>query len=59
VAIEGATVGRQINEEDIVYIDLIESAYKQFPDIDLNDDEKMALEETVAIKRKEEPFWGM
>ena len=59
VAIEGATVGRQINEEDVLYVDLIESAFKQFPDIDLNDDERMALDETVAIKRKSEPFWGM
>ena len=59
VGIDGVTAGRQINEGDILYVDLIESGYKQFPGIDLNDDEKLALEETVAIKRKEEPFWGM
>ncbi len=59
VAIEGVTVGRQIAEEDVIYVDLIESAFKQFPGIDLNEDEKAALEETVALKRKTEPFWGM
>ena len=59
VAIEGVTVGRQIDEEDIIYVDLIESGYKQLIGLELNDDEKMAMEETVAIKRKEDPFWGM
>lgn len=59
MAIEGITVGRQLNEEDVVYVDLIESGYKQLQQLDLNADEKLAMEETVAIKRKEEPFWGM
>lgn len=59
VGIEGVTVGRQINEEDIIYVDLIGSAIKQLQELDLNDDEKLAMEETVAIKRKEDPFWGM
>ena len=27
--------------------------------LDLNSDEKLALSDTVAIKRKTEPFWGM
>lgn len=59
VAIDGVTVGRQIDEGDVVYVDLIESGYKQLQQLDLTTDEKMAMEETVAIKRKEEPFWGM
>ena len=59
IGIEGVTVGRQINEEDVLYVDLIESAVKQLPDLDLNDDEKLTLDETIAIKRKEDPFWGM
>ena len=59
VGIDGVTVGRQINEEDVIYVDLIGSAVKQLAALDLNDDEKMTLEETVAIKRKDEPFWGM
>ena len=59
VAIDGITIGRQLDEEGIVYVDLIESGFKQLQQVDLNADEKMAMEETVAIKRKEEPFWGM
>jgi translation initiation factor 5B len=59
VGIEGVTAGRQINEEDIIYVDLIESAVKQLATLDITDDEKAVLEETVAIKRKTEPFWGM
>ncbi len=59
LGIEGVVAGRQINEGDILYIDLLESGYKQFPSIDLNEDEKIALEETVAIKRKTDNFWGM
>ena len=42
-----------------MYVDLIESGYKQLQTLDLTADEKIAMEETVAIKRKEEPFWGM
>ena len=52
-------MGRQINEEDIIYVDLIGSAIKQLQELDLNDDERLAMDETVAIKRKEDPFWGM
>ncbi|AMK14514.1 translation initiation factor aIF-2 InfB [methanogenic archaeon mixed culture ISO4-G1] len=59
VGIEGVTAGRQINEEDIIYVDLIGSSIKPLKEMDLNADEQMALEETIAIKRKDEPFWGM
>jgi len=59
IGIDGVTVGRQINEEDVIYVDLIGSAVKQLATLDLTDDERMTLEETIAIKRKEEPFWGM
>ena len=59
VGIDGVTAGRQINEEDIIYVDLIASAVKQLAALDITDDEKAVLEETIAIKRKEEPFWGM
>ena len=59
VGIEGVTAGRQINEDDIIYVDLIESAVKQLANLEINDDEKAALEETIKIKRKEDNFWGM
>ena len=59
MAIEGVTAGRQINEEDVIYVDLIGLAIKQLRELDLNEDEKMAMDETIAIKRLEDPFWGM
>lgn len=59
VAIDGVTVGRQINENDVLYVDMIESGYKEVQKVDLTDDERLALSDTVAIKRRSEPFWGM
>jgi translation initiation factor 5B len=59
VGIEGVTAGRQINEGDTIYVDLIGSTVKQLGTLDLNGDEKEALANVIAIKRREEPFWGM
>lgn len=59
VGIEGVTAGRQINEGDVLYVDLLGSSVKQLPNTDLNSDEKAAMEELIAIKRKEDMFWGM
>jgi len=59
VAIDGATVGRQVDVEDILYIDLRETSIKEMQNMDLNEDDKMTLEEYLNIKRKTDPFWGM
>ena len=59
VAIDGVTVGRQINEGDVLYTDMIESGYKVVSKTDLTDDEKITMQEIVAIKRLTEKFWGM
>jgi translation initiation factor 5B len=59
IGIDGVTAGRQVNEDDIIYVDLIESAVKQLAALDITDDEKAAMEDVVAIKRKTEHFWGM
>ena len=59
MAIEGVTIGRQADEGDVLYIDLLESAAKELRSLELNDDECLTLEETLAIKRKEDPFWAM
>jgi translation initiation factor 5B len=59
VAIEGATVGRQLDVEDILYVDILESEIKNLQDYDLNLEEKETLEQLLEIKRKEDPFWGM
>ncbi len=59
IGIEGVTAGRQINEGDVLYVDLLESSVKQLPNMDLNGDEKATMEEVIIIKRKEDLFWGM
>ena len=60
MAIDGVTVGRQIDVEDVIYVELLESTIRQFlKNTELNEDEKMTLQEYLEIKRKSDPFWGM
>jgi len=59
IAIEGATVGRQIDVDDTLYVDIREDSLKELLECDLNEDERMVLDEVIEIKRKEDPFWGM
>ena len=59
MAIDGVTAGRQINEEDVIYVELLESTIKELQKSDLNEDEKMTLQEYLEIKRKSDKFWGM
>jgi len=59
VAIDGPTVGRQIQVEDILYVDIYPSDFKGLGEYDLNQDEKMVLDEVAQIKRRQDPFWGM
>jgi len=59
VAIDDITIGRQADVDDVIYVDLLETAAKEMIKMELNEDEKMVLDETISIKRKEEPFWGM
>lgn len=59
IGLDGVTAGRQINEGDELYVDLTGSSIKELLEMSLTGDEKDALEETLAIKRKEDLFWGM
>ncbi|MGI6471949.1 MAG: translation initiation factor IF-2 [Candidatus Methanomethylophilaceae archaeon] len=59
IGLDGVTAGRQINEGDELYVDLTESSVLQLAELDLTGDERDTLEETLAIKRKEDLFWGM
>lgn len=58
VAIEGPTVGRQISEGDVMYVDIPESHARTLRDAGMNEDEFQIFQELAAIKRKENPFWG-
>lgn len=59
VAIEGPTVGRQINPGDALYVDIPEGDVQDLEAAGLNHDEVDVLESVKTIKRKEDPFWGM
>ncbi|MCK5037511.1 MAG: translation initiation factor IF-2 [Thermoplasmata archaeon] len=59
IAIDGATCGRQIDEDDILYVDIPGAHCKELRNIGLNPDELDVLESVCTIKRKEDKFWGM
>ena len=62
MSIEGAVVGRNINEGDVLFTDipeneakLINQKYRDF----LTEDEASAFEEILRIRRRENPFWAV
>ena len=58
VAIDGVTVGRQIEEEDVLLVDIPESHAKKLRKMGLTSAESEVLEELTAIHRKDSRFWG-
>jgi len=61
VAIDEVTIGRQLDQGDIVYVDVPEGDARKFlrtPGM-LNHDETEALKEIQRIKQKETRFWAM
>ena len=61
VSIDGATIGRQIEEGDTLFSDVSSADYKkltQFRDL-LSGDEKIILEKIAEIKRKEDRRYGI
>ncbi len=60
-AIEGPTVGRQIKERDMLFVDIPERHAKMVEQElrnTLSPDAIETFEEFLAIKRKDNPFWG-
>jgi translation initiation factor 5B len=58
IAIDAATVGRQIDVEDILLVDLPEGHARELLSQKLSMDEQEVLDAVVKIKKKESPFWG-
>jgi translation initiation factor 5B len=58
ISIDDATVGRQIDVEDVLLVDIPESHAHELASHTLKQDEIEAFEQLAAIKRKEKPFWG-
>jgi translation initiation factor 5B len=59
VAIDDVTVGRQIEANMVLFVDIPEGDARALRDLELTYDERECLEQLAAIKRKEKPFWGM
>lgn len=61
VSMERVTVGRQINEGDILLSSVPESHFKKMKELKkyLSDEEKGILKEIAKIKRKNNPVWGV
>jgi len=58
ISIEGATVGRQIKPEDVLYVDMPQEAVRKLMDMNLSPDEQDVIDKVVKIKRKSDKFWG-
>ena len=58
VAIDGVTVGRQLEENDIMLVDIPASHAKKLRKMDLSAAEEEVLEELIEIHRKDDHFWG-
>ena len=58
IAIDDATVGRQINVEDVLLVDIPESHARELTKYGLKPEEVEVFDQIAAIKRKEKPFWG-
>ncbi|RMF55660.1 translation initiation factor IF-2 [Candidatus Woesearchaeota archaeon] len=61
VALEGATVGRQIHEGDILYSAISEEEFRQQKSLKhcFSEGEIEVLKEIAAIMRKDNPLWGI
>jgi translation initiation factor 5B len=61
ISIDGPTVGRQIHEGDILYVNIPEK-HAHIVEMELKpklaEDEREVLEDFLEIKRKKDPFWG-
>ncbi len=60
ISVDGVTIGRQIKAGDVLYVDLPEADARALRDRpELSHDERETLDQICAIKRREDPFWGM
>jgi len=58
VSIEGVTIGRQIEEGDVLLVDVPESHARKLTKMDLTSTEREILDELMIIHRKDNHFWG-
>ncbi len=60
ISVQGPTIGRQLNEGDILHMDIPESDAKWLLTVGkISPEERDTLLELLRVKRKEDKFWGM
>ncbi|MDP3640029.1 MAG: translation initiation factor IF-2 [Nanoarchaeota archaeon] len=61
LAMDGVTIGRQVQEGDVLYTDIPEADFQKLKTLKqyLSTLEVSVLKEIVDIKRKENPVWGV
>lgn len=61
VSMEGVTVGRQLNEGEIIYSAIPENDFRKLKGLKkyLSEEEKQVLKEIAQIKRKTNAIWGI
>ena len=61
MSLDRVTIGRNLMEGDILYSDLNEEEYRKLKELKkiLSDKEIDVIKEIAAIKRKENPTWGL
>jgi translation initiation factor 5B len=58
ISVDGVTVGRQIDEGDVLLVDIPESHARKLRKMEMTSMEEDVYEELLAIHRKEDHFWG-
>jgi translation initiation factor 5B len=58
LAIKGVTIGRQVDEEDILLVDIPSSHASKLQQMDLSASENQILQELIEIHRISDHFWG-
>ncbi len=61
ISLEHVIIGRQINENDVLYSAVPEEDFRKFKELKelLSDEQKNLLKEIADIMRKNDPFWGV
>ena len=58
IAIEGVTIGRGVDEEDVLLVDVPKSHVRKLRKLNISPIEEEILGEIIAIHRRDDHFWG-
>ena len=57
-SIDGGVVGRNLAEDDVLYVVISETAARIFRTVELSASERAVLDEIIRMRRATQPFWG-